>query len=166
MKMFKISVVNDKDDDPSISLDEAIGGVTNTEFELEWDDLGVEVSEDYGGDPIPDGRTGGDDIRYSESGTACGTINDWSMTVTPGEADVYGFLKSEYKKKKEDVTAEDVYKIIDQNGNEGEDYDNFVDYLEDAYRADAEEDAAENYTYDDVEWEAPEDGSDEDFYED
>ena len=114
------------------------------EFEIEYDDLGIEVEEEYEYNLSFDYNDG--DYNCDE-GIRNGVVDNWTYVVTPLKEDYATF----FNKKVEDLTLEDLEKT------ENELEDDFYQFMQDKYYDecydDAYEDASENYSADDVKWE-------------
>lgn len=144
-------------DGASDEVRKLVGDVSDG-WEIEYDDLGAEVEGDFGGGPIPDGRTGGDGVRYSREYTLSGAIDSYTYETEVGVGDFAGYLG----KKPSELTADDVRRVIDDDGNPGPDYDDFVDWLRDDRRDEAQKAAEDDYEAgkiddDDVRWDDPDD---------
>lgn len=127
--------------------------IIGEEIELEYDDLDVEVEGEFGGDPIPDGRPMWAPISYSDEYTAKGHISYWVYNHEITFEDVDDYIREVLK---EEPTTELINKVT---------VEDIYDYLLDKYQADAEEDARENFDYDEVDWEDPDDYDPYDDYE-
>lgn len=127
--------------------------IIGEEVDLEYNDLDVVVEGEFGGEPIPDGKPMWAPITYSDEYTATGHITYWVYSHEITLEDVKGYIKDVLKEQPttkliNEVTVEDIY-----------------DYLLDKYQAAAERDARENFDYDEVEWEDPDDYNPYDDYE-
>ena len=113
------------------------------EIDLEYDDLDVKVIDEFGGYPIPDNRPMWAPISYAPEYTAVGRINYWTYVHEITEEDVEGYIVDVLH---QEPTEELINKVT---------FDDIYEYLVDKYREFAEEDAKENYDYDEVDWEDP-----------
>ena len=111
--------------------------------DLKYDDLDVKVIDEFGGYPIPDNRPMWAPISYAPEYTAVGRINYWTYVHEITEEDVEGYIVDVLH---QEPTEELINKVT---------LDDIYEYLVDKYREFAEEDAKENYDYDEVDWEDP-----------
>lgn len=120
------------------------------ELKYDGDELDVEIDPlEGGGDPIPDGRTGGDDIHYSDSWTATAHLTHWTYDLSDVEPeDLLQAVCQAFKKERFDITDADLISITAEDCEEG---GSFYEDLKDYFRSDAESDAQNNYTEDDIE---------------
>ena len=82
-------------------------------------------------------------ISYAPEYTAVGRINYWTYVHDITEEDVEGYIVDVLH---QEPTEELINKVT---------FDDIYEYLVDKYREFAEEDAKENYDYDEVDWEDP-----------
>ena len=122
-------------------------------IDLEYDDLDVEVTGEFGGEPIPDSEPMWAPISYEPEYTAVGHINRWTYTHEITEEDVKGYIIDILN---QEPTEDLINKVT---------FDDIYDYLMDKYQEDAEKDAEQNFDYDEVDWEDPNDydNSDEEY---
>lgn len=134
-------------------LDDLLEEMDGEEIYLTYYDLDVEVEREVGGEPVPDGRFGGDNLTYSREETQYGTINDWEYsTELPGGDLLLEMIADYYKKDASEITATDVKNLYTDPEIRDEFTDDFYDFLTDYYESDAADDAAENYKDSDVDW--------------
>lgn len=122
-------------------------------IDLEYDDLDVEVTGEFGGEPIPDGKPMWAPISYEPEYTIVGHINHWTYTHEITEEDVKGYIVDILN---QEPTEDLINKVT---------FDDIYEYLMDKYQEDAEKDAEQNFDYDEVDWEDPDDydNSDEEY---
>lgn len=109
-------------------------------IELEYDDLEVEVEDEFGGDPISDGMPGWYPISYSKSYRATGRINSYDLSIEGGEYDSTDYWKgiiSKYLDKDVDEISKEDLDSIDEN--------HLYDWLREELREDAESEAERDY---------------------
>lgn len=131
--------------------------IIGSEIELEYTDLGVEVTEEFGGEPIPDSLPMWAPISYEPIHNEIGYINNWTYIHEITEEDVLGYIRNVLQKE----PNEELINTLD--------YDDVYDYLLEKCRKDAEDDAEMNWEanldYDEIDWQDPPDLDYEDLYD-
>jgi len=99
-------------------------------------EMDIEVEEEVGGDPIADGRTGGDDIRYSDARTIYGKIEsydyepDFDQVIeclkkmlnkdTLTQADIGAVKEDDYLKFAAEYFEDEAVKEVEKKVNQGD----------------------------------------------
>lgn len=129
------------------SLEEELDDNLNTDRlpeDIEIDGLEVEVEREFGGEPLPDGRSGGDNITYSQTETRYGIIDKYTYTIDADK--ILECLKKMLNKSE-----------LEQSDIDNVDVNDFVEFAKEYFYDEARKELENKVNHDDfddedVEW--------------